>query len=216
MLQASLRFLNLDGELKSLVITSSVPKEGKSTVAANLAATMAQLGRRTLLIDADLHHPTQHQIWHVDNQEGLSDIIIGQAHFKTAARSVLENLDLLPAGTMPPNPLAILDSSRMSKLIKGLEEAYDLVIIDAPPLVVEAEALTLGHLTQGVVIVARPGVLPIEGAKTARELLNQSGQKVLGMVVNSAVLEPDTYRNAYYNRESVSQPTSRRLPAAIN
>jgi polysaccharide biosynthesis transport protein len=224
MLQANLRFLNLDGTLKSVVITSTVAKEGKSTVAANLAATMAQLGRRTLLIDADLHHPTQNQIWDLDNQEGLSNIIIGQIHFKQAVHTVMENLDVLPAGAMPPNPLAILDSARMAKLIKGLEEAYDFVIIDAPPLVVEAEALTLGRLANGVLLVARPGLLPSDGAKTAKELLNQSGQNVLGLVVNSAVLEPDTYRNAYYSREYHNTPshntpghnTPGRTPAAID
>jgi polysaccharide biosynthesis transport protein len=215
MIQANLRFLNLDGTLRSVVITSAVPKEGKSTVAANLAATMAQLGRRTLLIDADLHHPTQNQIWDVSNQEGLSTIISGQTHFKHAVHSVMENLDLLPAGAMPPNPLAILDSGRMAKLIKGLEEAYDFVIIDAPPLVVEAEALTLGRLAHGVLLVARPGLVPADGAKMAKELLYQSGQRVLGMVVNSAILEPDTYRNAYYDRDSYPSAT-RSIPAGVS
>jgi polysaccharide biosynthesis transport protein len=214
MLQANLRFLNLDGDLKSVVITSSVPKEGKSTIAANLAATMAQLGRRTLLIDADLHHPTQHRIWQGHNDAGLSDIIIGQNHFRDAVQPVMENLDLLPAGSMPPNPLAILDSNRMHKLIKGLEEAYDFVIIDAPPLVVEAEALTLGHLSHGILLVARPGLVPADGAKTAKELLNQSGQRVLGLVVNSAVMEPDTYRNAYYDRGAYSEAP--RTPVGVS
>jgi polysaccharide biosynthesis transport protein len=209
MLQANLRFLNLDGNLKSVVITSSVPKEGKSTIAANLAATMAQLGRRTLLIDADLHHPTQHRTWDLPNQAGLSDIIIGQTNFKTAVQqSVMDHLDVLTAGTMPPNPLAILDSNRMAMLIESLEQTYDFVIIDAPPLMVEAEALTLGRLAHGVLLVARPGLVPTDGAKMAKELLTQSGQRVLGLVVNSAVLEPDAYRNAYYDREAYNNKSS--------
>jgi polysaccharide biosynthesis transport protein len=212
MLQANLRFLNLDQPLKSIAITSSIPREGKSTVAANLAATMAQLGRRTLLIDADLHHPTQDRIWQVSNESGLSDLLIGQTQFKEAAKSVMENLDVLTAGSMPPNPLALLDSKRMAQLLKGLEQAYDFVIIDTPPLVLEAEALTVGHLAQGVLLVARPSFLPSAPAKKAKELLNYSGVKVLGLVANSAVLEPEPYRNDDYSRD---YPARERLPVMV-
>jgi polysaccharide biosynthesis transport protein len=190
--------------LRSVVITSAVPREGKSTVAANLAATMAQLGRKVLLIDGDLHHPTQHRIWGMDNAAGLSDLIIGRLPLRQAIRQAMPNLDLITAGMMPPNPLVILDSRRMAKLINGLETVYDMVIIDAPPLIVEAEALTLGRLAQGMILVARPGLLPSSAAQAAKALLHQSGQVVLGMVINSAVLEPEAYRHHDYNRDYYS------------
>jgi polysaccharide biosynthesis transport protein len=201
MIQANLRFLSLDRTLKTLVITSSVPKEGKSTVAANLAATMAQLGRRTLLIDADLHNPSQHHIWGISNVEGLSDVVVGQITAAKAAQPVLDNLSVLCAGSMPPNPLALLDSKRMLALIESLEDQYDCILLDAPPLVVEAEALTLGRITQGILLVTRPGVVDFESARTAKELLDQSNQPVLGMVINSAILEGDALRSNYYSDE---------------
>jgi polysaccharide biosynthesis transport protein len=201
MIQANLRFLSLDRTLKTLVITSSVPKEGKSTVAANLAATMAQLGRRTLLIDADLHNPSQHHIWGISNVEGLSDVVVGQITAAQAAQPVLDNLSVLCAGSMPPNPLALLDSKRMLALIESLEDQYDCILLDAPPLVVEAEALTLGRITQGILLVTRPGVVDLESARTAKELLDQSNQPVLGMVINSAILEGDALRSNYYSAE---------------
>jgi polysaccharide biosynthesis transport protein len=205
MVQANLRFVNVDSSLRSVVVTSAVPREGKSTVAANLAATMAQLGRRVLLIDGDLHHPTQHHIWGLENGAGLSDVIIGQIALRQAIQAAMPNLHILTAGGMPPSPLTILDSHRMNKLIKGLETVYDMVIIDSPPLIVEAEALTLGRLAQGTLLVARPGILPTAAAKAAKELLQHSGQSVFGMVINSALLEPEAYRHADYNRDYYSR-----------
>jgi capsular exopolysaccharide synthesis family protein len=200
MLQANLKFISLDEKLKSAVITSSVPKEGKSTIAANLAATMSALGRRTLLIDADLHHPSQHHIWNLTNEYGLSNVLVDQVDDQEAIVPVLENLDVLTCGVIPPNPLALLDSRRMASLIKSYEQQYDFVIIDAPPLVVEAEALTLGKISDGILLVARPGLVDVASATTAKELLEQSSQNVLGVVMNGALLESEMQR-PYYEQE---------------
>jgi capsular exopolysaccharide synthesis family protein len=204
MLQANLKFLSLDKRLKSIVITSSVQKEGKSTIAANLAATMAQLGRRTLLIDTDLHHPSQHHIWNLTNEAGLSHVIVGQTEAREAVIPVLENLDVMTAGVIPPNPLALLDSKRIAALIESFKRQYDYVIIDAPPLVVEAEALTLGKVADGMLLVVRPGVVDFASAAMAKELLQQSSQNILGMVINSALLENEKQRS-YYESDQYGQ-----------
>jgi capsular exopolysaccharide synthesis family protein len=187
MIQANLKFLSSDKVLKTIVVTSAVPKEGKSTVSANLAAAIAQLGRKVLLIDADMRLPSQHHLWQLTNAEGLSEVLVGQAQSSTAASKVMNNLDVLTAGVRPPNPLALLDSKRMASLIEGFSSQYDFVIIDAPPLLLAADALTLSQMTDGILFVARPGVIDSNSANTAQEMLERSGQNVLGLVVNGIV-----------------------------
>ncbi|PSB42922.1 polysaccharide biosynthesis tyrosine autokinase [Chroococcidiopsis sp. CCNUC1] len=193
MLQANLRFLNLDRPLKAVVVTSSVPKEGKSTVCANLAVAIAQLGRRVLLIDADLRSPIQHHIWQQTNVEGLSHVLVGGTDFQAAVEQVMPNLHVLTAGVVPPNPMALIDSQRMAALVSSLSDRYDFVIIDAPPLVVAADALTLGKITDGILLVARLGVVDYTNAAAAREALKCSCQTVLGVVANSVPSENRPY-----------------------
>ncbi|NER20880.1 MAG: polysaccharide biosynthesis tyrosine autokinase [Symploca sp. SIO1B1] len=204
MLEANLKFLSPDKELKVIVVTSSVSKEGKSTVSANLAIAMAQLGRRVLLIDADLRHPLQHHIWGLVNTQGLSEIIVNRAEFENAVKGVMDNLDVLPSGVIPPNSLALLNSKRMASLIKEFSRNYDFVIFDTPPLVLTADAITLGKMTDGMLLLARPGVIDRVSATASKEFLVRSGQKVLGLVVNgvSIAAEPDSYfhhAKSYYN-----------------
>ena len=208
MLQANLKFLSSDKALKVIVVTSSVPREGKSTVSANLAAAMAQLGHRVLLVDADMRHPMQHHIWELTNAAGLSDVIVGQTEFSSAVTEAMAKLDVLTAGVIPPNPMALLDSKRMASLIDYFSEHYDFVIIDAPPLVLAADALTLGRMTDGVLLVARPGVVDSASAAAAKESLDRCGQNVLGLVVNGVSLENETDSYFYYAQEYSSEERS--------
>lgn len=201
MLQANLKFLSSDKPLQVIVVTSSVPKEGKSTVSANLATAMAQLGCRVLLVDADMRRPTQHHIWKLNNITGLSDVIVGQAEFKASVRSAMKNLDVLTAGVMPPNPIALIDSQRMAALIEDFSTTYDFVIVDAPPLLVAADALTLGKMTDGVLLVSRPGVLDFRAAAAAKESLERSEQNVLGLVVNGVIVENESDSYFYFAKE---------------
>jgi capsular exopolysaccharide synthesis family protein len=189
MIQANLKFLSSDQVLKTIVVTSAVPKEGKSTVSANLAAAIAQLGRKVLLIDADMRVPSQHHLWELTNVVGLSEVLVDQAEFDIAVSKVMDNLDILTAGVRPPNPLALLDSKRMASLIENFSSQYhyDFVIIDAPPLLLAADALTLSQMTDGILLVARPGVIDSNSAKAAQEMLERSNYNVLGLVVNGII-----------------------------
>jgi capsular exopolysaccharide synthesis family protein len=217
MLQANLKFLSSDKALQVIVVTSSVPKEGKSTVSANLAASMAQLGHQVLLVDADMRRPAQHHIWGLTNAEGLSDVIVGQAEFKAAVSQVMPKLDVLTAGVIPPNPMALLDSKRMAVLIENFAETYDFVIIDTPPLLAAADALTLGKMTDGVLLVARPGVADSTNAAAANDLLERSGQNVLGLVANGVIVENESDSYFYYVKEYyVEEDLTTRKPPKVN
>ncbi|MEC4984727.1 MAG: polysaccharide biosynthesis tyrosine autokinase [Oscillatoria sp. PMC 1068.18] len=195
MLQANLKFLSPDRDLKVIVVTSSVSKEGKSTVSTNLAAAIAQLGSRVLLVDADLHHPAQHHVWELTNDIGLSDLIVDRAEIERAIKPVIPNLDVLPSGVIPPNSLALLESKRMKLLIESFRQDYDFIILDTPPLLLVADALTLSKITDGILLVARPGIIDRVSATAAKELLQKSGQNVLGLVTNNVFVEnePDSY-----------------------
>ncbi|MGA7954604.1 MAG: polysaccharide biosynthesis tyrosine autokinase [Gloeobacterales cyanobacterium] len=205
MLQANLRSMHSEkvSKIKTVVISSAVPKEGKSTVAANLAAAIAKVSRKALLIDADMHRPCQHEIWSIPNQIGLSEVIMGQATTEGAIQKVLPFLDVLTAGTQPPSPLALLDSEVMSSFLKQMSEMYDLIILDTPPLVLEADATVLGKMCDGLLLVVRPGVVDSVSSARAKALLEQSGQNVLGQVVNGVIIENEPH--SYYSYYSYYQ-----------
>lgn len=208
MLHANLRFLTSDKQLKSIVVTSSVRKEGKSTIAANLATAMSQVQRRVLLVDADLRYPCQHHVWNLLNQVGLSNLIVGQVEFQNAVQVITPHLHVITSGVLPPNPLALLDSKRMASLIEFFAQDYDLVIFDVPALSGTADATVLNKMTDGSLLVVRPGVINVADGEAAKHYLAQSDQTVLGMVVNhfDTRNEPDSY--FYYNKEMESTAQS--------
>lgn len=198
MLQANLKFLSSDKKLKTVVVTSSVPKEGKSSVSANLALAISQLGRKVLLIDADMRMPSQHEIWDIRNTAGLSDVLVGQSQVNETVSQVTHYLDVLTAGVRPPNPLALLDSERMASLIENFSDRYDVVIIDSPPLLLAADALTLSQISDGILLVARPGVIDNNSADTVQEMLERCGSNVLGLVING-LIDRNEFSSYFYH-----------------
>ncbi len=207
-LQANLKFLCSDTQLKSIVVTSSVSKEGKSEVAANLAVAMASTGRRVLLVDADMRHPIQHHTWGLTNAVGLSNVIIDRLNIHAAVQEVLPNLDVLCSGVVPPNPIALLDSQRMATLLDSFTQEYDFVIFDTPALVGTADAAILSDLTDGILLVVRPGVVDLDSANAAKEYLTQSNQKVLGIVINGLNVKSEPNSYLYYTKEAIESVTS--------
>jgi len=209
MLQANLDFIDSTQKSNVIVISSSVPQEGKSTIAANLAAVFAESKKQVLLIDADVRNPSQHHAWELTNELGLSNAIVGQANLSTAIKIIQPNLHILTSGVTPPNPVTLLKSQAMINLIEQASENYDYVVIDAPPILMAADALILGKLANGILMVSRPGIVDANNLVKTKDLLEKSGQNVLGLVINGVILknESDSYFHftEYYAPENIKK-----------
>ena len=209
MIQANLKFITSQRPPKVILVTSSIPGEGKSTVSANLAAAIAQLGRQVLLIDGDLRKASQDQLWGVSNKKGIKEVLTENISLDQVTQQPMKNIDLLTSGEIISNPLSLLDSLEMSELVAKARKKYDLILIDAPPLPVTADVLTLSKLVDGIMFVSRPGIVEHESAELAQETLISTGQKVLGMVING--VDPKEfdrysycarYGKSYFSRSS--------------
>ena len=229
MLQANLKFLSSDNPPRIIVMTSSIPQEGKSTTSANLALVLAEMGHRVLLVDADLRRPSQHQLWELPNSVGLTNILVEPGKWSGVVRSENEHLDVITAGVIPPNPVRLIDSHRMALLIEEWREIYDFVLIDTPPLAVASDALLLAQMADGLLMVARPGVLNSASAESAKAALakangegNEKRVNVLGLVLNGVIPEnePDSYyyyhaKNYYLPEEPTLESRNGKISAGI-
>jgi len=201
-LRTNVTFVNAEERaLKLICVTSPGPGEGKSTTAANLAITLAQQGTRTLLVDADLRRPLVHKAFNLVQEPGLTDILIGTASLREAARpNVVPNLDVLPAGAQPPNPSELLGSAAMHRLLEQLRVDYQTVIFDSPPTLAVTDATVLGASMDAVILVVRAGETEEIAGQRAIEQLRRVQARVAGAVLNGVERNGDRYY--YYYRGS--------------
>jgi len=199
-LRTAVHFSSLKRDCKVVMITSSFPGEGKTTVAANLALTFAQSGNRVLLVDCDLRRPGLHKIFGHSRNPGVTEVLAGDASLAKALHTTgIDNIALLTAGIIPPNPAELLCSDRMRDLLTRLRASYDMVILDAPPVVPVTDAPLLTALTDLVVVVVETGRIPANAAKRMKELLQSVRAPVAGFVLNDRTsLFSDTY--GYYGK----------------
>ena len=183
--QLLIRWYNPEQGRKSLVVASPEPGEGRSYVAANLAIVFSQLGARTLLVDADLRSPRQHEIFGIPQGHGLSTLLAGRAEHKaTFPVTGLNRLSVLPAGPLPPNPQELLSRTVFAAFMKDLQGSYDVVIIDTPPAKSYADAQNVAFRAGDAIVVARKNHTAVTlTSKTIRELA-ATGARVVGTVVN--------------------------------
>ncbi len=184
---------------KTFAVTSYSKGEGKSTVSANLAISFSKMEKRVLLIDCDLRRPNIHNIFKVENTEGLSNIIGKMGDFDQAVhRDVLPNLDILPSGTIPPNPSELLCSARFIELVERLRNEYDYVIFDTPPVGVVADALLLKDLAAGFVVVLRERSTTHGDIQNLLESAKLADCKLLGFIKVGCVSSKKRSRRGYY------------------
>ncbi|MDR1605990.1 MAG: CpsD/CapB family tyrosine-protein kinase [Streptococcaceae bacterium] len=195
-IRSNIRFSMVDEPLKTMVVTSSGPSEGKSTVASNLAVVFADSKIKTLLIDADLRRPTVAMTWHVSNVQGLSNLLGGHGQpLAFCQETAVANLSIMPSGVLPPNPAELLDSRRMTEVLESLKAHFDMIIIDTPPLVAATDAQVLSAKVDGVVLVTRERKTSKGNLVRAKELLETANAKILGVVYNGA---NSVIENYYY------------------
>ena len=207
-LQSNLKFSYFDKPLQSLVVTSAVSGEGKSEVAANLALTLSQLGHKVLIIDTDMRSPAQQHIWGLAEPQGLSNFVAGQIPLERAIIHRMPNLHVISVGSIPPNPLAVLESQQMENLMRTCEKAYDYVIVDTPPILGLADTPTVGRLADGVLLVMQTSLSDRNTIRAARSVLVQSRQRVLGIVANGVKVKSRQDRYFYHSQESVGKSGS--------
>lgn len=182
---------------KVILVTSTVPEEGKTTTSANLALAMAQIGEKVLLIDGDMRRHNLHEVFNLDNTIGLSDVIVGRENLSSAIKPIngMPNLNIITGGTIAPNPSELLGSNRMKELLSGFREKYDRIIIDSPPLMAFSDSLVLSRLADGVVLVIWGGNTSGDIIKKASQSLLGVNAKMLGVVINRIDISK---KNAYY------------------
>lgn len=203
-------------ELKVVALTSAEPSEGKTATTTNLACVMAQLGRKVLVIDADLRRPRMHKVFNVSNRHGLVNFLTHQSELDTLfLPTAVPNLWLCPSGPIPPNPSELLASERMRDFVKLIRERFDFVLIDTPPTLPVADAVILGPLADGMVVCARAGVLTRDDAKICRERLSYAEMRIFGSVLNRHRSSSHSYGKRYHyyggygdSGESGSEATS--------
>jgi tyrosine-protein kinase Etk/Wzc len=205
-LRTNLIFSQAVQTLRTLVVTSPAPSEGKTTTAANLAVSFAQQGMRVLLVDCDLRRSRIHKMFGVPREPGMTELILGQLEQDAVTReTAVPGLYVLPSGVLPPNPSEMLGGERMRKTLLGLSEAFDLIVLDTPPLLAASDAAILATIADGVVLVVRAGVTEAEAGQQAIAQLQSVGARVVGAVLNDPDSKLQQY-GGYYNYEYAGDP----------
>jgi non-specific protein-tyrosine kinase len=196
-LRTNLMFSSVERPITTLLITSPAQSEGKSLALANLAVTFAQAGNKTIIVDSDLRRPSQHELWGLNNERGMSTMMLEDAALSTPplANTPVDNLQVLPSGPLPPNPADVLSSQRMNDVIGVLKARANYILFDSPPVLAVTDAALLGAKLDGVLLVIRAGHTRRDHAARARQALERVHVRIVGAVLTNA---PRDSSGGYY------------------
>lgn len=199
-LRTNLRFALIKEGCKKIIISSPLPNDGKSTTSINLGITIAQTGSRVLIIDCDLRKGGLHKYFNIKYKPGLSDAISGMADLKDVTKKTgFENLDIIPLGSISPNPSELLSSNQMDKLLSILEKEYNYIIFDTPPINILSDTLSLVKYSDGLLLVVREKVSSHPNIKSALDKFKLSHGNILGFILNDVHVNQDKKINHYYS-----------------
>jgi capsular exopolysaccharide synthesis family protein len=185
-LRTSIQLSSLENQVRSIMITSSGPGEGKSTTMSNLAVTLAQAGKKTLVVDCDMRRPVAHKLLKIEREPGLAEVLEGKLDWHDQIKpTVVENLFVLPAGSIPANPSELIGRAHMGKILAEMKQEYDFILCDVPPILVVSDAALLASHLDGVLILVRSGIAISHDVVRAREQMERVGGKVLGAIFNA-------------------------------
>lgn len=198
MIRTNIEFASVDKKVQSIVVTSAVPSDGKSTTASNLAIVLAQTGKRVLLVDADLRKPSIHYAFNLSNTQGLTNVLVNRITLKNAISHIdIPNLSVLTSGPVPPSPSELLSSKKMKLIIEELNQTFDYIIFDTPPVLAVTDPQVLSEQCDAILMVVKSGETPKEAALKAKALLQKSKTPILGMILNNMRFKTSKYNYLY-------------------
>lgn len=206
-LRTNIQFKNSNKNLKTILVTSTVQSEGKSTVAVNLAVTFAQAGKKTIIVDADLRRARQHKIFGISQKPGLSNYLLGideegnsvDEHISAYIKATeVENLDILPAGTIPPNPSELLAANITIQTIEKLKQVYDIIIFDGTPSVLVTDAIILSRIVDTTIILASYKETKMDSLQKIKKDIEHVGGNIAGVILNKYPISKNKYNDTYY------------------
>ena len=193
-LRSNIEYSSFDDEYRVIVVTSSVPGEGKSTTSGNLAIALAQSGNSVLLVDCDMRKPSIHKMFKISNAAGTAELLLRKKLFEEVANNYNENLTIITAGKIPPNPSEMLASRAMTAFIEEMKKEFKYIILDTPPLQAVTDAQVLSTKADGVLLVVRAGSTKREMVFNSVDLIKKVQGKVIGTVLNGV----ENKKNNYY------------------
>lgn len=213
-LRTNIQFSNVDGDLKTISITSAGPAEGKTTTLCNVAETFAQSGKKTLVIDADLRKPRVHKAFKLSNVVGLTNVLTGQEKLEDVLQITGSDIKVLTSGPIPPNPSELMESKAMKQLLEMLAQHFDVILIDTPPVGVVTDGAIMAGMVDGTILAVASHKTQIDGAKRAKQLLEQVNARIVGVVMTMMPISKKGYYGyqyyEYYQQEETPKKRRRR------